>query len=103
MNTIDILIVDDHPLTCQGYAVIINNGIEEGKLPKINIDEAYNGKDAYKKLVVAKPNTAKIPPPTMPPIPMEIASFKLILSAILMCLSVFNEFWSQSLKIQFLS
>jgi DNA-binding NarL/FixJ family response regulator len=50
MNTLNLLIVDDHPLTCQGYAIFINNGIEEGKLPEINIDEAYTGKEAYDKL-----------------------------------------------------
>lgn len=50
MNTINILIIDDHPLTCMGYRLFINNATEEGKLPKFNIDEAYNAEDAYDKL-----------------------------------------------------
>lgn len=50
MSTKNILIVDDHPLTCKGYSLIIKNATDEGKLPKIKIEEAYNGKDAYNKL-----------------------------------------------------
>ena len=59
MNTINILIVDDHPLTCQGYGIILQNATAEGKLPKIIIDVAYNAADAYDKLKDVDTNSSK--------------------------------------------
>lgn len=47
---INLLIVDDHPLTCHGYHIIIKNACSQKLLPKIHIEEAHSIAEAYDKL-----------------------------------------------------
>ncbi len=47
---INLLIIDDHPLTCHGYNFIIKNACDKKLLPKIHIEEAHSIAEAYEKL-----------------------------------------------------
>ncbi len=59
MRSLNILIVDDHPLTCQGYSIILNNAVDEGQLPEMNIDTAFTSHEAYIKLKELQSNAKK--------------------------------------------
>jgi DNA-binding NarL/FixJ family response regulator len=49
-----ILIVDDHPLSCKGYELILKNGVEEGKLPLFSIKTTNSLQGAYRYLIEEK-------------------------------------------------
>ncbi|MEO0571332.1 MAG: response regulator [Bacteroidota bacterium] len=57
-NSIKILIVDDHPLTCKGYSMLLGLANKEGLLPKINIVLAHSCQQAYEILYPLKKKRA---------------------------------------------
>lgn len=56
---INLLIIDDHPLTCHGYNIILKNACDKKLLPKIHIEEAHSIAQAYEKLKGKKTPTIK--------------------------------------------
>jgi len=50
MRTLNILIIDDHPLTCTGYKIFLDNATEDGILPKCNSEMVYDAKEAFEKM-----------------------------------------------------
>ena len=57
-NPMKILIVDDHPLTCKGYSMLLGLAHKEGVLPKMNIVLAHSSQQAYEILSSSKTNGA---------------------------------------------
>lgn len=58
MNTLEtktralqILIVEDHPLTCMGYALILEQAILNGKIPQSKIQQVHSLRKAYQLLI----------------------------------------------------
>lgn len=49
-----MLIIDDHPLTCKGYSIIISEAGIQGKIPLLNIDESYSLENAYQRITEVK-------------------------------------------------
>ncbi len=79
MRMINLLIVDDHPLTCHSYNIIIKNACQKKLLPKIHIEEAHSIAEAYEKLKGKKSSEIK---------------FNLLLLDILMPASEKNKIYS---------
>lgn len=58
MNTLEtktralqILIVEDHSLTCMGYALILEQAILNGKIPQSKIQQVHSLRKAYQLLI----------------------------------------------------
>lgn len=50
LKSLSILIVDDHPITCNGYVMILNSASDQGVLPKVSISMAHTLENAYEIL-----------------------------------------------------
>ncbi len=50
-KTFRSLIIDDHEVTCRGYGVFFENAMNNGTIPKFQIDFAYSSEEAYNILL----------------------------------------------------
>ena len=50
MKEYNVLIVDDHQVTCKGYSYFFENAYNKGSLPRFHITIANDSEEAYKKI-----------------------------------------------------
>ncbi len=53
----NILIVDDHPITCKGYTMLLKSASKDELLPKVEISMAHTSEEAYKIILDRKAST----------------------------------------------